>query len=146
MTSELGWDILDESSRLPDLQQAFIRGVTMNDAADPRRVTSSQPFAFSSMTLLVWLTVTTPGFETAVAQPPSESMPLDNEVFADAITSGRVTQRFEIYNPHSEEQLQTVKQMGFTQVILDWPQLHAAATQIDLDVVIANWWTVFSSY
>ena len=31
--------------------------------------------------------------------------------------------------------------MGFTQVILDWPNLHADACSIGLDVVMANWWT-----
>lgn len=30
--------------------------------------------------------------------------------------------------------------MGFTQVILDWPNLHEAATKAGLKVVLANWW------
>ncbi|MGE0760969.1 MAG: hypothetical protein AB7O38_28415 [Pirellulaceae bacterium] len=56
--------------------------------------------------------------------------------------SGRVSQRFEIYNPHSREQLEALRQMGFTQVILDWPTLHADAAELGLDVVLAHWWTV----
>jgi hypothetical protein len=32
--------------------------------------------------------------------------------------------------------------MGVRQVILDWPNLHREATQLGLDVVIANWWTI----
>ena len=31
--------------------------------------------------------------------------------------------------------------MGFTQVILDWPNLHREASELGLDVVMANWWT-----
>jgi len=52
-----------------------------------------------------------------------------------------VTQRFEMYDPHSEQALADLKAMGFTQVILDWPHLHKAATDAGLDVVLANWWT-----
>ena len=53
----------------------------------------------------------------------------------------RITQRFEMYSPHSEEALRELKSMGFTQVILDWPNLHPAATNAGLKVVLANWWT-----
>lgn len=54
--------------------------------------------------------------------------------------TGRVARRFEMYSPHSEQDLRELKSMGFTQVILDWPNLHAAATQAGLKVVLANWW------
>lgn len=53
----------------------------------------------------------------------------------------RISQRFEMYSPHSEEALRDLKSMGFTQVILDWPNLHAAAAEAGLKVVLANWWT-----
>ena len=66
-----------------------------------------------------------------------ETMPL----LEDTVRGVRITQRFEIYNPHSREQLQVIKAMGFTQVILDWPNLHEEATKLGLDVVLANWWT-----
>lgn len=56
-------------------------------------------------------------------------------------TLAPVTSRFEMYNPHTTEALQALKDMGFTQVILDWPNLHRDATEIGLDVVLANWWT-----
>ncbi len=52
----------------------------------------------------------------------------------------RISQRFEMYSPHSEEALRELKSMGFTQVILDWPNLHAAAAEAGLKVVLANWW------
>lgn len=52
----------------------------------------------------------------------------------------RVTRRFEMYNPHSREHLVALKAMGFTQVILDWANLHPEATALGLDVVLANWW------
>lgn len=46
-----------------------------------------------------------------------------------------------MYNPHSEAALRDLKSMGFTQVILDWPNLHDAAARAGLKVVLANWWT-----
>lgn len=56
-------------------------------------------------------------------------------------TTARITRRFEIYDPHSQQELRAIQEMGFTQVILDWPNLHPAATALGLDVVLANWWT-----
>jgi len=46
-----------------------------------------------------------------------------------------------MYDPHSEQAMVDLKAMGFTQVILDQPQLHKAASNAGLDVVLANWWT-----
>lgn len=63
-----------------------------------------------------------------------------NGEFVDVPVSTRIPRRFEIYNPHSGSELQAVKQMGFTQVILDRTDLHADATEIGLRVVLANWW------
>ena len=74
--------------------------------------------------------------EHAPEQPP----PVDNSEFFEVATQARITQRFEIYDPHSLEDLQAVKTMGFDQVILDFPNLHSAATNLGLDVVLANWW------
>jgi len=111
------------------------------------------PSRTSAAAVAVLLFVLMPlDLSTAVAQArdaPAEDMnqngmdkPVSNGVFADVIIRARITQRFEIYNPHSQEQLQDVKNMGFTQVILDWPNLHAAAGEIGLAVVLANWWTL----
>ena len=71
----------------------------------------------------------------------SELAPRDNSEFYGIRTTAKVTRRFEMYDPHSVEALRTLKEMGFTQVILDWPTLHADATRLGLDVVLANWWT-----
>ncbi|MFN9971453.1 MAG: hypothetical protein ACK58T_16345, partial [Phycisphaerae bacterium] len=71
-----------------------------------------------------------------------ESLRVDNSVYQNQMVRGRVSDRFEIYNPHSEADLLDIRRMGFTQVILDWPNLHAAATGLGLDVVVANWWTI----
>jgi hypothetical protein len=84
---------------------------------------------------------------SAAAQTPSvisadDAESVDNRTFTDVTVTGRITEKFEIYNPHSPEQLETVRNMGFTQVILDWPNLHAAASQLGLDVVLAHWWTL----
>lgn len=67
--------------------------------------------------------------------------PIENAEFFGKVTKSKVTERFEIYDPHSREELQTVKDMGFDQVILDRAPLHKDATEVGLDVVIANWWT-----
>ena len=61
--------------------------------------------------------------------------------FIGISTKTKITRNFEIYNPHSRQELQAVKEMGFTQVILDWPNLHPDATALGLNVVLANWWT-----
>jgi hypothetical protein len=61
--------------------------------------------------------------------------------FMGIVTKTKITTKFEIYDPHSRQELRAVKEMGFTQVILDWPNLHPDATDLGLDVVLANWWT-----
>jgi hypothetical protein len=68
--------------------------------------------------------------------------PVGNESFADVVVRSRIPRKFEFYNPHSSEQLRAIKAMGFTQVILDWPTLHAGASELGLDVVLAHWWTL----
>ncbi|MEQ1826662.1 MAG: hypothetical protein ABL921_11985 [Pirellula sp.] len=74
-------------------------------------------------------------------QAEQSESPIANSEFYDVKTRTRVTQRFEIYDPRSVADLKTVKAMGFTQVILDQPQWHVHATELGLDVVLANWWT-----
>jgi len=63
-----------------------------------------------------------------------------NTEFVNAPVVVRIPERFEMYDPRSEEEIDQLKAMGFTQVILDRPNLHAAATQAGLKVVLANWW------
>lgn len=76
--------------------------------------------------------------------PPSEAEQafsrIENAEFFDVAIRGKITHRFEIYDPHSREDLLAVRAMGFHQVILDFPNLHSAATELGLDVVLANWW------
>jgi len=80
--------------------------------------------------------------EPLAPEPPVEKFPpRANSEFIGRQTVGPVTRRFEMYDPHSPEALKALKEMGFTQVILDWPNLHRDATEIGLDVVLANWWT-----
>jgi len=85
------------------------------------------------------------GAETqADEEQPSETVsrqePIANSHFFELEITTRITPRFEIYDPRSEEDLFEIKAMGFDQVILDRPNLHAAATRLGLDVVLANWW------
>ncbi|MCM2374644.1 hypothetical protein [Aporhodopirellula aestuarii] len=83
---------------------------------------------------------------------PSSELPLSSKdpdeirarniaQFIDAHVACRMTQRFEMYCPHSEEELRKLKSMGFTQVILDRVELHEMATRIGLKVVLGNWWS-----
>ena len=52
----------------------------------------------------------------------------------------RVAQRFEMYSPRNEQAVRELKEMGFTQVMLDRPNLHQAATNAGLRFVLAHWW------
>lgn len=70
----------------------------------------------------------------------AEHKPRGNAEYFNIPTRSRVAQRFEMYSPHSVEALRELKEMGITQVILDWPNLHADATRLGLDVVLSNWW------
>jgi hypothetical protein len=80
--------------------------------------------------------------ESLAPEPPVEKFtPRGNSEFIGKQTVGQITRRFEMYDPHSTEALKALKEMGFTQVMLDWPNLHRDATEIGLDVVMANWWT-----
>lgn len=90
-----------------------------------------------------WLIVAACGSSAGVAQDASAPKPpVGNEAFAELVTRGRLPHNFEMYNPHSKAELRAVKEMGFTQVILDNPSLHTLASKIGLDVVMANWWTL----
>ncbi len=72
---------------------------------------------------------------------PAELRRRSNEEYVGKKVKTTVTQRFEMYDPHSKQALADLKAMGFTQVILDWPHLHKAASDVGLNVVLANWWT-----
>lgn len=63
-----------------------------------------------------------------------------NALYLDAPVRTRVAQRFEMYSPRTEEELPELKNMGFTQVMLDRPNLHRAAAQAGLNFVLAHWW------
>ena len=95
--------------------------------------------ASSTAAVALWLTCVTA--LTARAQEANQFPPVENEEFYGRPVIATVTQCFEIYDPHSLEELRRVKQMGFDQVILDRAPLHQQATEVGLDVVIANWWT-----
>ena len=78
---------------------------------------------------------------TTHAQRSRSPRPIPNSEFLGVKTSGKVTPIFEIYDPHSREELEHVRNMGFDQVILDRAPLHKDATDLGLKVVLANWWT-----
>lgn len=86
-----------------------------------------------------------PAEEAAKTSEPEAAVetftPRGNSEFIGMQTVARITSRFEMYDPHSVEALKALKEMGFTQVVLDWPNLHRDASEIGLDVVMANWWT-----
>jgi hypothetical protein len=51
-----------------------------------------------------------------------------------------IAQNFEIYGASSEDDLHFLRSLGFTQVILDFPQLAEPAESLGFAVVLANWW------
>lgn len=63
-----------------------------------------------------------------------------NSEFIDVPVETRIPDRFEMYNPHSTDELRQLRKMGFTQVMLDRGDLHRDASCVGLDVVLANWW------
>lgn len=89
---------------------------------------------------------------------PSPSQPVETREAAPAVTDPanvrraanapfvgvpvrtKVAQRFEMYSPRTEEAVRELKEMGFTQVMLDRPNLHQAATDVGLPFVLAHWW------
>ena len=105
------------------------------------------PFAPNRF-IVVWIFSALLCTSTAYSQGTRERQtqpPIANSEFYGIKTQSRITQRFEIYDPHSLADLKAVKAMGFDQVILDQPQWHVEATALGLDVVLANWWTKDSS-
>lgn len=103
--------------------------------------------------VLIWANVTiqtTPAQDDAQPELKSDEVyqlsdkqkqrRLSNAEYVGVPMTVRIPQRFEMYSPHSTEALRDLKSMGFTQVILDWPNLHDAATKAGLNVVLANWW------
>ena len=75
------------------------------------------------------------------SKDPEDVRQRDIAGYIGATFRGRVSQQFEMYCPRSEEDLRELKSMGFTQVILDRPNLHGAATREGLKVVLGNWWS-----
>ncbi|MFG0289827.1 MAG: hypothetical protein ACF8CQ_16725 [Rhodopirellula sp. JB044] len=75
------------------------------------------------------------------SKDPTEVHEKDIAEFIGPKVNSRITQRFEMYCPRSEEDLRRLKAMGFTQVILDRVELHSEATKIGLKVVLGNWWS-----
>ena len=96
------------------------------------RVHHYAPIAVFLLSVLLFGTI---AVDIVLAQQITESQCLGSSI------KTKITTKFEIYNPHSRQELLAVKERGFTQVILDWPSLHPDATDLGLDVVLANWWT-----
>jgi hypothetical protein len=77
---------------------------------------------------------------TPVATDPAEIRRAANAPFVGVSIRTKVAQRFEMYSPRTEEAVKELKEMGFTQVMLDRPNLHRAATDVGLPFVLAHWW------
>lgn len=77
---------------------------------------------------------------TAPASGSTETRLTANAPFIGVPLRTRVAQRFEMYSPRTEGAIKELKQMGFTQVMLDRPNLHQAATDAGLPFVLAHWW------
>lgn len=78
--------------------------------------------------------------ETATITDPASRRRAANAPFVDVPFRTRVAQRFEMYSPRDEQAVRELKEMGFTQVMLDRPNLHEAATDAGLHFVLAHWW------
>jgi hypothetical protein len=106
------------------------------------RETRKAPFR---LLIIVWLGIIGFGRYAEAQQPPANAEPylepLSNEALVNVTIQTRITPHFEIYNPHSREDMLAIKNMGFTQVILDRADLHVEATRVGLNIVLANWWT-----
>ena len=113
--------------------------------------TQHQPNAVGSSVGLVLCLITSAIVESqslaqdvasvAESQAAPDSRPpafANNDPFHNITVKVKISDRFEIYDPHSVEQLQAIRDMGFRQAILDWPNLHREATQLGLDVVMSN--------
>lgn len=113
-----------------------------------------QPLLVLALTVLV---AATPSVASSDEHPPTAenvsaseaeaiiSDPVDRRRVANAPFVGvpvrtRVAQRFEMYSPRDEQAVTELKEMGFTQVMLDRPNLHQAATDVGLPFVLAHWW------
>ena len=62
-----------------------------------------------------------------VTMDPVELRKQSNARYVNVPITTRVTQRFEMYDPRTADELADLADMGFTQVILDRPELHEAA-------------------
>ena len=77
---------------------------------------------------------------TASASEPTGTRRTTNDSFIGVPLRTHVAQRFEMYSPRTEAAVKELKEMGFTQVMLDRPNLHQAATDAGLPFVLAHWW------
>lgn len=75
-----------------------------------------------------------------VITDPVEQRRAANAAYVGVPIRTRVAQRFEMYSPRDEKAVSELKEMGFTQVMLDRPNLHQAATDVGLPFVLAHWW------
>jgi hypothetical protein len=75
-----------------------------------------------------------------VITDPAQQRRAANAPFVGASVRTRVAQRFEMYSPRDEQAVRELKELGFTQVMLDRPNLHQAATEVGLPFVLAHWW------
>lgn len=75
-----------------------------------------------------------------VIADPVEQRRAANARYVNVPIQTRVAQRFEMYSPRDEQAVRELKEMGFTQVMLDRPNLHQAATDVGLPFVLAHWW------
>lgn len=78
--------------------------------------------------------------ETPIVTDPVEQRRAANAPYVNVPFRTRVAQRFEMYSPRDEQAVKELKAMGFTQVMLDRPDLHQAATDVGLPFVLAHWW------
>lgn len=78
--------------------------------------------------------------EHAAPQDPLLLRQRANAPYQGVPIQTRVTQRFEMYSPRTEAAVRELKAMGFTQVMLDRPNLHQAAADNEMAFVVAHWW------
>ena len=78
--------------------------------------------------------------EGRLSEHQAKTPSVDHAVPTSTIRHAQITHRFEIYGPNNAQQLRAVKQLGVTQVIVNRPYLHLAATNLGLDVVVAYFW------
>ena len=100
---------------------------------------TSTPRVFGDVISSASQSADTPEVAPAITDP-AEQRRAANAPYVGVPIRTRVTQRFEMYSPRDEQGIRELKEMGFTQVMLDRPNLHQAATDVGLPFVLAHWW------